>query len=399
MCVLAHVDVTAPGFGTARVEYGDGTSYGRATPAYPLAADATASIPVLGLTPAATSHWRVCLDGGTAPAGCTADQVVVTGSLPPQFPSFAVMTNVEPPSGFVLLGVTSTFVGPIWAVALGPDARVWWYAALGHQVDHAFDFVRSPRGTLLVYRSDDAEFDEVDIEGRSQHLWRVPEMDGANGHAIYPFDADRMLMMSYGHAGDADFDSFDALTRDGQVGFHWQTPDYPMGTDPYHPNSFAFDASGALIASLRNSDTVLALDGQTGAERWRLGGTASSFAFAGDPLGSFSHQHSVTVLADGHVLLFDNGNGHAPPVTRVAEYALDLDTKTATLVWDYRHVPPIFCPAGGSAERLQDGSTLVVWSFGGRVTRVAKDGQVLWELGIDGGGLAYRGRWIADLYP
>ncbi len=95
--------------------------------------------------------------------------------------------------------------------------------------------------------------------------------------------------------------------------------------------------------------------------------------------------------------MFDNGNRHMPPTTRVVEYALDTAAKTATLVWEHRHTPPLFCAAGGSAERDGDGTTLVVWSLGGRVTRVAKDGRVLWELAVDGG-LIYRGHRTAELY-
>src|SRR5262249_18500846 len=150
--------------------------------------------------------------------------------------------------------------------------------------ENAFEMNRTPLGAFLVYRSDQGFFDEVDLGGRSLHQWRVPGTDGANGHAIYPLDADRMLMVSYGHDGSGSFDSFDTLTRAGQVQFHWQTPSYPANTDPYHPNSFTFDQSGALLASLRNVDTVLALDFSSAQTLWRLGGTMSDYTFVADPL-------------------------------------------------------------------------------------------------------------------
>jgi hypothetical protein len=381
------------------VEYGDGVEYGRDTPAFPLAGDGTVSIPVLGLTPDATSHLRVCLDDSGGPAGCTADQVVVTKALPGGFPTFTVASSAAPPSGYLLIGAVGGVGAPIWSVVLGADARIYWYASSGTQPEHGFELNRTPLGAFLVYRSDQGLFDEVDLSGRSLHQWRVPGTDGANGHAIYPLDADRMLMMSYGHDGSGSFDSFDTLTRDGQVQFHWQTPSHPASSDTYHPNSFTFDKSGTLLASLRNVDTVLALDFSSAQTLWRLGGTMSDYTFVGDPLGGFNHQHAVSILPDGHVLAFDNGNGHTPQTSRVVEYTLDPGTKTAALAWQYQHSPPVFCPAGGSAERLSDGTTMIVWSFGGLVDSVAPDGTLLWELRAGGAALLYRGHWVTSIYP
>ncbi len=58
---------------------------------------------------------------------------------------------------------------------------------------------------------------------------------------------------------------------------------------------------------------------------------------------------------------------------------MDLTTKTATLVWEYRHSPPIFTGFVGSVQRFRNGNTLIGWGFVGTVTEVTMGGTVVWE--------------------
>jgi len=57
--------------------------------------------------------------------------------------------------------------------------------------------------------------------------------------------------------------------------------------------------------------------------------------------------------------MFDNGDTHSPPESRAVEYRLDTLAMTATMVWQYRHNPPLLAAFLGSARRLADGHTLV----------------------------------------
>ena len=155
--------------------------------------------------------------------------------------------------------------------------------------------------------------------------------------------------------------------------------------DYAHINSVDMLPGGDIVASFRNLGQVMRIN-PAGQVVWRLGGLRNDFTFVDDPYNGFCAQHDVRVLPNGHLLVFDNGSRHdttgpiapqtadmcpdpaggdglvARPQTRIAEYALDTDAMTATLVWSF--VPPRgrYAPFAGSALRLADGTTLVGWS-------------------------------------
>lgn len=149
--------------------------------------------------------------------------------------------------------------------------------------------------------------------------------------------------------------------------------------DLVHPNSLDFDGDGNYVVSFRDLGEVRKIDARTGATLWRLGGVNSDFTFVNDPLGGFSAQHCARMLANGNLLVYDNGWRHSPSQTRAVEYALDLEQKTATLVWEYRHGPAVFTQYMGSVQRLARGSTQVGFSQAGLVDEVDARGNLLWE--------------------
>ena len=201
---------------------------------------------------------------------------------------------------------------------------------------------------------------------------------------------------------------------DGTVEFRWKSwthfsdSDNTEGTinDPDHTNSLAIDPTdGNYVVSFRSTDAVLKLDYSTGAVLWQLGGKQNQFQFVNDEMGGFYGQHSVRVLANGDLLIYDDGNQHSPPESRAVEYRLDTTTMTATVVWEFRRAgpsyPPIFTPYMGSVERLSSGNTLVSFAMAGVTDEVDAAGNVVWEGWLlNGGGVqgAYRVRRLESLY-
>jgi hypothetical protein len=169
-----------------------------------------------------------------------------------------------------------------------------------------------------------------------------------------------------------------------------------------HPNSLALDRDGNYIVSFAGLGEITKIDTVTGQMRWRLGGRHNQFSIVGDPLGGFGFQHDVRVLENGDLLFFDNGLVHTPPESRALQYRLDLKKMTATLVWEYRHEPPVFNAFVGSVQRFQNGNTLIGYGAANLMTEVSPSGQVIWEarLTIDGQSVPffYRVRRIASLY-
>ena len=198
----------------------------------------------------------------------------------------------------------------------------------------------------------------------------------------------------------------------GVVEFKWDAWDHygvtdwiePTGAAPPddfdHPNSLAFDLDSNYIVSFRNMGAVVKINAHSGAIMWQLGGARSQFTIRNDPLGFFSGQHSVRVLPNGHLLLYDNGLRHKPPVSRVVEYALDVPHRIATMVWEYRPQPGLFTVAFGSAQRLSNGNTLVGFGYAGEIHEVDARGKLVargtFEYGLRP--TFYRATRIASLY-
>jgi hypothetical protein len=150
-------------------------------------------------------------------------------------------------------------------------------------------------------------------------------------------------------------------------------------TDYDHPNALTFDDHGNYVVSWRNLNQIMAIDPANGSVLWRVGGVKSDYRFVDDPLGGFSKQHAIKFLPNGNLLLFDNGTEHSPSESRAAEYQLDRTARTATLVWQYRHGPPLFSSFVGWVQRLKNGNTWVAFALLGRVVEADPRGNALWE--------------------
>jgi hypothetical protein len=125
---------------------------------------------------------------------------------------------------------------------------------------------------------------------------------------------------------------------------------------------------GNLILSFRDISTVVMIDRRTGAVYWKLGAP---------PLAG---QHAAHLLANGNILLFDNGPhrlDHSFPFSRV----LEIDPATKTIVWKYQEarVADFFSPRLSNAQRLPNGNTLINEGWFGRFFEVTREGSVVWE--------------------
>jgi hypothetical protein len=157
-----------------------------------------------------------------------------------------------------------------------------------------------------------------------------------------------------------------------------------------HLNSIDFDLDSNLIVSSRNLDEITKIDRKSGEIIWRMGGKNNQFTFLNDTVG-FSAQHSATILPNGHLLLFDNGNFHTPHFSRAVEYRLDQTAKTATLVWSYRNTPDVASIFWGNAQRLKNGNTFISWGKSNiAATEVDAKGEKVFEMTFPADVFSYR---------
>lgn len=135
-----------------------------------------------------------------------------------------------------------------------------------------------------------------------------------------------------------------------------------------HANGVFELPDGDLLVSFRHISTVIRIDRKTGTIVWKLGAP---------PL---SGQHCPTLLANGNILLFDNGPHRLDesfPFSRVIE----VNPATNAIVWKYQEPRTLnfFSPRISSAQRLPNGNTLINEGNFGRMFEVTTDGEVVWE--------------------
>jgi len=150
-------------------------------------------------------------------------------------------------------------------------------------------------------------------------------------------------------------------------------PAPPVAGDIFHTNSLelldgrladrspAFRAGNILI-SVRELDMIAVLDPRAETIVWAA-------------RDDWSRQHEPTVLANGHLLLFDNQGCEGR--SRVVEF----DPVSMDIVWQYANSPetPLYSKTCGAARRLANGHTLIVESDNGRVLEVTDGRRIVWE--------------------
>ena len=131
-------------------------------------------------------------------------------------------------------------------------------------------------------------------------------------------------------------------------------------------NDISAPDDGNFLISFRILDTVAIVDRVTGDFRWAWGA------------GQISHQHNPTLLANGNVLLLDNG-AHRRGLS--SSRVVEVDPVTGEIAWQYRGDPLVsfFTHFTGGAERLPNGNTLITEGMTGRLFEVTPSGQIVWE--------------------
>jgi hypothetical protein len=122
-------------------------------------------------------------------------------------------------------------------------------------------------------------------------------------------------------------------------------------------------APGNLLICFRNVNQVAMLEKDTKEVLWAWGE------------GHLEWPHHPTMLANGNILIFDNG------VLRKYSKVIELDPVTETVVWEYVADPPdaFYSYGKGSAQRLPNGNTLICEGDRGRVFEVTSSGEIVWE--------------------
>ncbi len=391
--------------------------------------DSAVRIPLLGML-AGTTYSAILQVRRVDTTTTTSVPEWTTGDLPAALRQMQLRVTGQPAKAYTLMLLPASHGGSASVVAVNGAGQIVWYRTTG--VGGLVDAKQQPNGHFTAGLGPPGYIEFLPT-GDSLRTWTVPAGFTNDGHELmltgtdsasarahlFGFDTRPVDKSPIGGPASATAGGH-TLFRErlgGSVEFRWSAWDHfsiedwieepdslkqlASGESFDHPNAIDFDLDGNYIVSWRNFSAVTKIDYHTGQILWQLGGRKNQFTFVNDPLGGFNGQHSTHILPNGHLLLYDNGWRHDPAQTRVVEYALDLQNMTATMVWEYRHAPPIFTPFVGFVERHQDGNTFVAFGLDGIVDEVTPNDQVLWEGALTVGGVPtgiYRARAVPSLY-
>ena len=237
----------------------------------------------------------------------------------------------------------------------------------------------------------------LEMDWKGKVLWEVrhPEHthDGIrlkNGNVLLickqPLPQDVVARVSGGRAG-TEYDNgkmigdyLVEMTIDGKIVWEWRAWEH---LDPVEDgitavqddrdvwtlaNGLSEMPDGNILLSFRNISTVIMINRQSGAIYWKLGAP---------PL---SGQHAPYMLANGNVLLFDNGP-HRLDTTLPFSRVLEIEPATKKIVWKFQEAitSNFFSPRISNAQRLPNGNTLIDEGAFGRFFEVTPEGDVVWE--------------------
>jgi hypothetical protein len=211
------------------------------------------------------------------------------------------------------------------------------------------EFQLTPHGTALITAEYPVYWNATAAGGSAKEIVLdsvVQEIDIPTGLVLFQWDSlDHVpLTASYSHVPKK------------QAG-----PGTPF--DYFHVNSIALDHDGNLLISGRNTWAVYKVNHDSGAILWTLGGKQSSFKMG--PGSSFAFQHDAEVQSNGdeYLTVFDDGAGppYVHPQSRALELRLNLKRKTATVVSEIEHKPPLLSSFEGDDQQLPNGDNFVGW--------------------------------------
>lgn len=427
------------------VEYGLDGAFDQETPRSPTSNTAS----LVGLKSGREYSFRVVVETASGDRVVSEPGEVQVAAPAPELPTFTIGEDDESaqePGGMVLTSLLQD--GDAWVVVIDRDGDYVWAV----QADEAINIpgVRlDEAGTGVVYTqnarkgsgneavsgivhqpfdgrprtltaTEDAHHDALQLpDGRIGFLreYTEPDVEIEGGETV-DLGVDAVALAEEGlldaRAAETIFDFKAHYPEEPwRVCQHFDDPAMGGGTDWVHANSLLYEPdSDLLIVNSRNFDALLALDPDSGAPLWQLGGRYGDFADEdGDTIGVgedawqvggpnrtwWSHGHLSHFWSDGFVI-FDNGYHHDPTVSRVVEYAVDVPGRTLRKVWEFESETAEFDPLLGDVRKLENGNYLVSWTLQGMLTEITPEGVVVWRASAAIGNATTRVRWVSDLY-
>lgn len=271
--------------------------------------------------------------------------------------------KIENSNGEFYFGTSSLGTGNI---ALDNYGEIRWWLNIGYTKG----MTMLQNGHILLSNADNGPdltstsgVVELDMLG---YVHKNYEIEGGYHHDGYELENGNLIILTSKRGGGSLADYVVEVDRNtGKVVKDWSLKDIALKVDPdlLEPgeitwgwiNSVFYDKNtDSLILSLRNQNSVVAIDYQTGNIKWILGEEkywSSKFKDylikgIGDDFIYPQGQHSVNILSDGRLSIFNNGyNAYKEETVSCKSlksnasyamvYSLDLNNKTAKVDWKF----------------------------------------------------------------
>jgi len=299
-------------------------------------------------------------------------QVLWYMELEETFPDHRVM-NIEfdPAQGEVLFGVDPTASVLVESQAITVDMAGNQVQAQGLGPAH-HDMVHLPDGGFAVLQED-------------LRPWLDPELD--TEVEVY---GDAIVEVALDGSSEVIFSTWD-----------WRAPEvhdrfYKTGADEAdwtHANGLHYDQdSDTYLMSLGYLNVVLEISAETGDVVRELGGQGYPVV-AGEP---FLFQHDPNWTDEG-TLLMSSTIGDTDRVMAI-EYEIDDQDQSLSELWSFGKEETFESRAGGQAFRLANGNTLLNTGYRGMLVEVNPEGEPVWELYSQMGGVFVAVVFFEDFY-
>jgi hypothetical protein len=118
----------------------------------------------------------------------------------------------------------------------------------------------------------------------------------------------------------------------------------------------------ALLVSIRNLSRIVLIEIESKKILWM------------SPKNLLSFQHDATIVEGGNIMIFDNGLD----INRLSSRVIEIDPRTNNIIWEYGLSAPMV-PVMGSAQRLQNGNTLISTGIFGQVFQIDRNKKINWN--------------------
>jgi hypothetical protein len=139
-------------------------------------------------------------------------------------------------------------------------------------------------------------------------------------------------------------------------------------TDVFHTNSVQIihkdvpniASRGSILLSVRELNRIVIVDHSMTRLLWSWG------------VGELEEQHHATLLANGNIMVFDNG------IRRKQSRVVELNPATKKIEWSFTQ-PNFYTRLRGAAQKLPNDNVLITESDKGHAFEITPTGKIVWE--------------------